>query len=130
MILKITLKTGITRKLKKATRIILRVAYIICVLGVVFLGVYSSLGRYYIPKVEQNQQYLISKIQEYSKEPINIGSLSGSWSGLTPTINFKEISFSREFGSFKTERLEVEVDFFRSLLQQKIVFKNLHFDDT
>ncbi len=127
--MKIKLKTGITRKLKKTTRVLLRMAYIICILGVVFLGIYSSLGRYYIPRVEQNQQYLIGKIQEYSKEPINIKGLSGSWSGLTPIISFKEVSFARDFGSFKTGRLEVEVDIFRSLLQQKIVFKNLHFNN-
>jgi len=62
------------------------------IVGIVALAAYVSAGRQFMPAVAEYTQFVEEKVFELTGLPVNITSLTGSFSGFNPTIEVSGLS--------------------------------------
>ena len=69
------------------------------IVGIVALAAYVSAGRQFMPAVADYTQFVEEKVFELTGLPVNIASLTGSFSGFNPTIQVSGFKPARDRSS-------------------------------
>lgn len=101
-----------------------------CVVLLLLLAVYVSLGRQLMPYAVNYRADVESRLEAAIGQQIRIGALRGSWSGLNPLLSLQQVLISpaSRLDSGETlliDTLSLEVDVLASLLSRKVVLHNV-----
>lgn len=107
------------------SRLFWQQVWLTIVVALVLLALYSSLGRQLMPLVENYHDNLEELLQDSLKQPVSIGSLTGSWTGLSPVIILQDIAIGGPQG-IHFELAEAEIDVAASLFYRQPIFNKFH----
>ncbi|QQD22375.1 TIGR02099 family protein [Oceanospirillaceae bacterium ASx5O] len=98
--------------------------WITLVVAVVMLALYSSLGRQLAPLVETWQPEAEQYLSGLLGQPVQMASLKGGWSILSPTLTVQGLTVGGGEG-LQIEQLEAELDIGASAFWQQPVFRRI-----
>ncbi len=106
-----------------------------CVVLLLLLAVYVSLGRQLMPYAVNYRADVESRLEAAMGQQVRIGALSGSWSGLNPLLSLQQVLLSPasrpESGetlpidTLLIDTLTLEVDMLASVLARHVVLHNV-----
>lgn len=101
-----------------------------CVVLLLLLAVYVSLGRQLMPYAVNYRADVESRLETAIGQQVRIGALRGSWSGLNPLLSLQQVLISPASPSASGETLlidtlSLEVDVLASLLARQVVLHNV-----
>ena len=101
-------------------------SYKVLAILLVLFAVLISAFRLFLPYVEHYRQDVQYYINEKNKTNIIIGGLAMSWQRWGPTVIAKQVSLvNNDDAHIYIDEIEVQVDFWSSLIQQQLVSSNL-----
>ena len=108
------------------------------IVNIVALAAYVSAGRQFMPAVADYTQFVEEKVFELTGLPVNIASLTGSFSGFNPTIQVSGLSLlvteaqigtATESGGLVFDRAMLTLDVLASLWQRRWVLEEFEVAD-
>jgi uncharacterized protein YhdP len=109
-----------------------RLLWTAVVSALLLLATYVSLGRYYIPYVEQYQQPLIQRFVELTGLKITVDRLHAYWSQLAPVFVIEQFNLygpaEGDDAVLSAVNISFQIDVIDSFLNAAIQFKNVHID--
>lgn len=101
-----------------------------CVVMLLLLAVYVSLGRQLIPYAVNYRADIESRLSAEIGQQVRIGALSGSWNGLNPLLSLQQVLISpmSRLDSGQTlliDTLSLEVDVLASVLARQVILHNV-----
>ena len=101
-----------------------------CVVLLLLLAVYVSLGRQLMPYAVNYRADVESRLEAATGQQVRIGALSGSWSGLNPLLSLQQVLISPPSGldsgaTLLIDTLSLEVDVLASVLARQVVLHNV-----
>ncbi|MDO8272369.1 MAG: DUF3971 domain-containing protein, partial [Gammaproteobacteria bacterium] len=101
-----------------------------CVVMLLLLAVYVSLGRQLLPYAVNYRADVESRLEAAIGQQVRIGSLSGSWNGLNPLLSLQQVLISPlsrlDSGhALLIDTLSLEVDVLASVLARQVVLRNV-----
>lgn len=104
-----------------------RQIWLTVVVALVMLALYSSLGRQLVPLLENYQPDIEQWLTETIGQPVQIGELQGSWTGVSPVIKIKNLSVGGEQG-INFELLEADIALGSSLFYRLPIFNSIRIE--
>ena len=107
------------------------------VVALVLLAAYVSAGRQFMPAISRYSDFLENQILEATGIPVEVGSLTGSFSGFNPVIQINGLSMAvsenRDFGedpdgALNFDRSTIVIDMGRSIWQRRWVLEEFVID--
>lgn len=98
-----------------------------CVVGLVLLALYTSLGKQLIPLVETLDEKAEEVLSAQLNTPVVIGEIIGGWHWFSPQVKVNNISLGKQ-EQLHAQRLEAELDVSASLFYRSIIFKKITLD--
>lgn len=96
--------------------------------GIILLTLYAGAGRQYLPYIDSFKPELTQWLSEKTKQPVEIGELIGSWSGLLPIVEIKDLKIGRDKPIY-IAYLRAKLDVSASLFYQTPIFSRLKIDN-
>ncbi|ARN72975.1 hypothetical protein [Oceanicoccus sagamiensis] len=100
--------------------------------ALVLVATYVSIGRYYINYVEEYQQPLLARFNQFTNLPLDIDRLYGRWSRLSPVLTMEQLKLYAPDNPEQTvltiDTLSLQLDPLRSLMQGSLQIKRLLID--
>ena len=93
-----------------------RWALLCAALVAILLAVYASLGRFLVPLVAEYRGEVQAKASQALGVPVRIGALQGRWSGLTPTLDGRDVVVGEGERVLHLDQVSVKPDLWSSLL--------------
>ncbi|BAQ78807.1 YhdP family protein [Pseudomonas sp. St29] len=92
----------------------------LCALLLVVIALYVSLGRELTPLVAEYQAEVEAKVQQAVGLPVQIGSLEGRWSGLSPILLAHDVTVGDGANALRLDQVSVAPDMLGSLLARDL----------
>ncbi|SEC98342.1 TIGR02099 family protein [Pseudomonas saponiphila] len=92
----------------------------LCALLLVVIALYVSLGRELTPLVAEYQAEVEAKVQKAVGLPVQIGSLEGRWSGLSPILLAHDVTVGDGANALRLDQVSVAPDMLGSLLARDL----------
>lgn len=92
----------------------------LCALLLVVIALYVSLGRELTPLVAEYQAEVEAKVQQAMGLPVQIGSLEGRWSGLSPILLAHDVTVGDGANALRLDQVSVAPDMLGSLLARDL----------
>ena len=101
-----------------------------CVVMLLLLAVYVSLGRQLLPYAVNYRADVESRLEAAIGQQVRIGALSGSWNGLNPLLSLQRVLISPlsrlDTGqALLIDTLTLEVDVLASMLARQVILHNV-----
>ena len=113
------------RKLFLSGWYILVIALILLAIVISVMRGYPSIYQNYLPAIQENISSILGK-------PVQVDYIRIDWRGITPQITAKNLSIFEDEDSYdqllNVDRAEIFVDVYRSIINNKFIFKELTFD--
>lgn len=105
-------------------RTLWRQIWLTIVVALVMLALYSSVGRQLMPLAENYQQELEQWLSEQLQQPVSIGALQGSWTGLSPVVKIENLQAGGEQGIYFA-LIEADLSISATLFYRQPVFHSI-----
>jgi len=100
--------------------------------ALILVATYVSIGRYYIYVVEENQQVLLARLNQFAKLPFSVERIHGQWSKLFPVLIVENLTLPAsndpEQSVLTIGQLTLRLDPLASLFQSSLQIKQLSMD--
>ncbi|WP_019529735.1 YhdP family protein [Dasania marina] len=116
--------------IKQCTTWCRRTVKLILLTALLLVASYASLGRYYIDYVEKYQRVLVGYFVEYTGLPVEVGSISGSWSKLSFILSFNDIVLhgANQQALLKIPQANFKVNPLQSLWHRRFLIDSVSLD--
>ena len=92
----------------------------LCAVVLVLTALYVSLGRELTPLVAEYRAEAEDKAQQALGLPVHIGSLEGSWSGLSPVLLARDVMLGEGANALRLDQVRVAPDVVASVLAREV----------
>ena len=125
-------KSGEKALLKKSAIWINRVLWAALFAALILVASYVSVGRYYVNSVEEYQQDLLARFNQFTNLPLSIEHLHGRWSKLYPVLTMEQLTLYAPNDLAQSVltigKLTLELDPLGSLFQGSLQIRRLLID--
>lgn len=109
-----------------------RTVWTVLLTVLIVAAVYVSVGRYYIVYVEQYQQALVDRFNQYTNIPLKVGRLHGSWSKLAPVLSIENLTVyatdAEQVSVLTANHITFKIDVIASALKRSVQIQSLIID--
>ena len=99
--------------------------WLLGVVLLVLLALYTSLGRQLIPLIESYEEDIEQQLSQGLDMPVEIQSLQGYWRWFSPSVRVINTRIGEGESVLQIDNIEAELDVAQSVLLRSIVFKNI-----
>ena len=92
----------------------------LCALVLVLTALYVSLGRELTPLIAEYRAEIQTKARDALGMPLTIGSLEGSWKGMTPVLLAHDVMVGEGTSALRLDNVKVVPDVWASLLNRDV----------
>ena len=100
----------------------------LCALLLVLVALYVNLGRELFPLVAEYRAEVQTKAREALGMPLQIGTLEGRWSGMSPVLLAHDVTVGEGANALHLDKVRVVPDVWGSLLSRAVRVQHLELD--
>jgi len=115
--------------LKSAWHLTTRSLVTVAVVLLILLGLYVSLGRYYMPLLRDHREDVIAYLGKSTGLDIDVAHIEGAWQRWYPQVTLDQVvvrSTDHKATPLYFTQIQFSPDILRSLLKRRLVMREMH----